>query len=434
MVVEQAEQTFAAFVLDQGSQAKSLLASIEKIDEVDADVHIVDAAIVDRTKRGRIKVHQTTDRGALKSGARGGTLGVIVGALVLGPAGAVVGGAAGSFLGSLRGKIHDTGINDKFMKEVAAEIEKGKSALFVQYEGNWSGSLGVVEQAIKEHNAMLFHSSLPADKARALQMLVVPAVEELGGEEALSDYEVDVEETVTSEEAAAAEAADEVVAEAPAPEVPVAEEPVAEAPAPEAPVAEVPAAAAAAMVAVGPGPADDLTQLAGIGPKSSAALNAAGISTYRALSEANEPQIRRALYASDMLPPANVSTWPGQAAYAAKGDWVGLMKRNQKASAAKASAASTAAASAAAAPANAPAAAPDDLTQISGIGPRLSSILSRGGVTTYSQLEQMSPDELREIIALGGALPPASLTSWPAQASYAVRGDWEGLASYNRSR
>src|SRR6185436_8641164 len=154
MVVEQAEQTFAAFVLDQGSQAKSLLASIEKIDEVDADVRIVDAAIVDRTKRGRIKVHQTTDRGALKSGARGGTLGVIVGALVLGPAGAVVGGAAGSFLGSLRGKIHDTGINDKFMKEVAAEIEKGKSALFVQYEGNWSGSLGVVEQAIKEHNAM----------------------------------------------------------------------------------------------------------------------------------------------------------------------------------------------------------------------------------------------------------------------------------------
>jgi predicted flap endonuclease-1-like 5' DNA nuclease/uncharacterized membrane protein len=413
MVVEQAEQTFAAFVLDKGSQAKSLLESIEKIDEIDTNVQIVDAAIVDRTKRGRIKIHQTTDRGALKSGARGGTLGVIVGALVLGPAGAVVGGAAGTVLGGLRGKIHDTGINDKFMKEVAAEIEKGKSALFVQYEGNWSGSLGVVEQAIKDHNAMLFHSSLPADKARTLQMLVVPAIEELGGEEAVADYEVEVEETVTADEAAAAEAADTVVAEAPAPEAPVEEAPA-------------PVAAAAAGVAVGPGPADDLTQLAGIGPKSAAALTAAGISTYQALSEANEPQIRRALYASDMLPPANVSSWPGQAEYAAKGDWVGLMKRNQKTSAAKPAAA-------AAAPA-APAAAPDDLTQISGIGPRLASILSRGGVTTYSQLEQMSPDELKEIIALGGALPPASLSSWPAQASYAVRGDFSGLASYNRSR
>src|SRR5690349_1291712 len=131
MAVELAEQTFAAFVLDTGSQAKSLLESIEKIDAIDTNVQIIDAAIVDRTKRGRIKVHQTRDPGALKSGARAGTLGVIVGALVLGPAGAVVGGAAGSVLGGLRGKIHDTGINDSFIKEVAAEIDKGKSALFV---------------------------------------------------------------------------------------------------------------------------------------------------------------------------------------------------------------------------------------------------------------------------------------------------------------
>ena len=36
MVVEQAEQTFAAFVLDKGSQAKSLLESIEKIEEIAA--------------------------------------------------------------------------------------------------------------------------------------------------------------------------------------------------------------------------------------------------------------------------------------------------------------------------------------------------------------------------------------------------------------
>jgi hypothetical protein len=55
-------------------------------------------------------------------------------------------------------------------------------------------------------------------------------------------------------------------------------------------------------------------------------------------------------------------------------------------------------------------------------------------MTTYAQLEQITPDELREIVALGGALPPASLASWPAQASYAVRGDWSGLAAYNRSR
>ncbi len=408
MAVEQVDQTLAAFMLDKGSAARSLLESLEKIDEIDTNVQIVAAAVVDRTRRGRIKVHQTRDRGALKSGTRGGAIGVIVGALVLGPAGAVVGGAAGTALGSLRGRIHDVGIDDKFMKQIATEIEKGKSALFVQYEGNWSGSLGVVEQAIRDHHATLFHSTLPADKAKALQALVIPVVEELGGDEAVSDYEVEVEETVTTEEAAAAEAADDAA--------------VAQAAAPEAPAEAEPPAAA---IAVAPAAADDLTQLAGIGPKGAAALTAAGITTCAALAQSNEPQIRHALYQSGMLPPGNVTSWPMQTEYAAKGDWQGLMKRNQKTKVAKAPAA-------AAAPE--PAAAPDDLTQISGIGPRIAPILSRGGVTTYSQLERMSPDELREIIALGGALPPGSLSSWPAQASYAVRGDWSGLATYNRSR
>ena len=40
--------------------------------------------------------------------------------------------------------------------------------------------------------------------------------------------------------------------------------------------------------------------------------------------------------------------------------------------------------------------------------------------------------ELRKIIAAGGALPPSRLDSWPAQASYATRGDWQGLAAYNK--
>ena len=64
----------------------------------------------------------------------------------------------------------------------------------------------------------------------------------------------------------------------------------------------------------------------------------------------------------------------------------------------------------------------------------MQSILNRGGVSTYAQLEQMSPDELREIVALGGALPPSAISSWPAQASFAARGDFSGLASYNKSR
>jgi predicted flap endonuclease-1-like 5' DNA nuclease len=301
-------------------------------------------------------------------------------------------GAAGGVLGGLRGGIHDTGIDDKFMRSVSKEIEKKKSALFVLYEGSWEHSIGLIEQAITDEHALLFNSTLPADKAAALQALVAPAVEALGGEEVVADYELEVAE--------APEAAPE---ETPAP--------VEEA-APVAPVAPVEARA------------DDLTQLVGIGPKASAALAAAGITTYTALAELNEPQLRRALHDSDMTPPANLVTWPMQASLASKGDWQGLMKYNNQAAASRPAPEKAAAV--------APAEPSDDLTQLHGIGPRIASILNDGGITSYNQLQHANTGELRQIIATGGALPPSSLESWPTQASYAARGDWSGLATYNR--
>ena len=187
------------------------------------------------------------------------------------------------------------------------EIEKRKSALFVLYEGSWEHSIGLIEQAITDEHALLFNSTLPADKAAALQALVEPAVEALGGEEVVADYELEVEE------------------------------------APEVAPAEAPAEEAARRLPVGSGcrvgggcapaevRADDLTQLVGIGPKAAAALAAAGVTTYAALAELNEPQLRRALHDGDMVPPANVGTWPMQASLASKGDWQGLMKYNNQA-------------------------------------------------------------------------------------------------------
>ena len=115
-----------------------------------------------------------------------------------------------------------------------------------------------------------------------------------------------------------------------------------------------------------------------------------------------------------MVPPANVASWPMQASYAAKGDWQGLMKYNKRGSEPTHRGATKSKAAA-------KAAAPDDLTQLNGIGPRISSILSDGGVTTYAELEHTDPSELRKIIAQGGALPPSSLDTWPTQASYAAR-------------
>ena len=168
---------------------------------------------------------------------------MVVGTILLGPAGAVVGGAAGGILAGLHNRFHDIGVDDKFMREVGKHIDRGMSILFVQYEGNWSHSIGAIEDAIKADGALLLYSDLSPEKAAALQALAETAVEELGGPEATADYEV-----AATPEAAAAEAAT-------MPAAPVAAAPV---------EATVPVAAAAAASSNGH---DDLTQIRESGPR-----------------------------------------------------------------------------------------------------------------------------------------------------------------------
>ena len=59
---DQAHTTLAAFTVENGDAARRLLKAIHRIDEANDNVKIVDAAVVDRGRFGRISVHQTTDR------------------------------------------------------------------------------------------------------------------------------------------------------------------------------------------------------------------------------------------------------------------------------------------------------------------------------------------------------------------------------------
>jgi predicted flap endonuclease-1-like 5' DNA nuclease len=341
----------------------------------------------------------------------------------------------------------------------------------VQYVGDWSASREAVEEAIKASQAKMIYSTLGAERVAEIQALLETAAEELGGEEVVSDYEI---ETAPVEEAVPAETGDDLTmikglgpktaavltaagittyAQLASTSEPDLRHIFAEAhtavpqnvntwamQAAFAKNGDWPGlnafnqkikdeAAAKAQPPAAPAEPDDLTQLAGIGPKVAKALNAAGYDTYEKLANTNEPQLRAAIHQADMLAPTSLPTWPMQATYAAKGDWQGLFKYNQKLSPGKAatSKAKTAAA-------EAPPAKPDDLTQIRGIGPRMASILAAGNVTTYAQLQQMSAEQLREIVSAGGALPPSSLATWPTQAAYAAKGDWRGLADYNKKQ
>jgi predicted flap endonuclease-1-like 5' DNA nuclease len=72
-------------------------------------------------------------------------------------------------------------------------------------------------------------------------------------------------------------------------------------------------------------PADDLTRIAGIGPKISNLLRGAGIATYAQLAATDVAQLKQIL-AQSGIRVADPGTWPEQARLAAAGDWDALKR------------------------------------------------------------------------------------------------------------
>ncbi|WP_281179840.1 helix-hairpin-helix domain-containing protein [Actinoplanes subtropicus] len=85
---------------------------------------------------------------------------------------------------------------------------------------------------------------------------------------------------------------------------------------PEPVAAAEPAAVAAAAPASAVATAtkgDNLTKIAGIGPKMATALAAAGITTYRQLADSDETALRAALAGAGVRAAPSIATWPERA-------------------------------------------------------------------------------------------------------------------------
>ena len=69
--------------------------------------------------------------------------------------------------------------------------------------------------------------------------------------------------------------------------------------------------------------------------------------------------------------------------------------------------------------------APDELTVIDGIGPKISGILREGGITTIDQLAACDVDYLQQLLVDAGVA--ANAETWPEQAGVAATGDLDAL-------
>lgn len=90
-------------------------------------IDLEDAAYVTKDREGRIRLHQSVNIPVI--GAVSGTFwGALIGLIFLNP---LLGAAIGAGSGALTGAIADYGINDDFMKGLAAELRPDSSALFI---------------------------------------------------------------------------------------------------------------------------------------------------------------------------------------------------------------------------------------------------------------------------------------------------------------
>ena len=76
---------------------------------------------------------------------------------------------------------------------------------------------------------------------------------------------------------------------------------------------------------------------------------------------------------------------------------------------------------------------PDDLTDVNGIGPKYSEILTNAGITTFAALAETSVERLQEVITEAGSTTAGNEETWPEQARLLAAGDTEGHAAYVES-
>jgi uncharacterized membrane protein len=90
-------------------------------------ISLGDAVIAVKNDAGEVKLNQLVNTTAIGA-ASGSFWGLLVGLLFLNP---ILGVAVGAASGAIGGALSDYGINDAFMKELAANIKPGNAALFL---------------------------------------------------------------------------------------------------------------------------------------------------------------------------------------------------------------------------------------------------------------------------------------------------------------
>ena len=118
--------TLVAIEYDDPFKAEEVRLSLMKLQK-EYLIDLEDAVVAVKNQKGKVRLHEAvnlTAAGALS----GGFWGMLIGMIFLNP---LLGMAMGAMAGAVSGALTDVGINDKFMKDLAANMKPGSSTLFV---------------------------------------------------------------------------------------------------------------------------------------------------------------------------------------------------------------------------------------------------------------------------------------------------------------
>lgn len=143
---------------DEAGKVRQTLSSIEHTGHLSLD----DSAIVIKDEDGKVHLKNEVDRG-VKIGALGGSvLGLLIGAVFF-PIGGLV---LGALSGALVGKLADTGVSQKFVKEVSEELKPGSSAIFFIVRGD---DPNPTVAALREYKGKVLQTTLPEEAEETLR-------------------------------------------------------------------------------------------------------------------------------------------------------------------------------------------------------------------------------------------------------------------------
>jgi uncharacterized membrane protein len=153
--------TLVVIGYDDEFKAEEVRLKLRKLQK-DYLIDLEDAVVAVKNAKGKVKLHQAVNLTA--AGAiTGGFWGSLIGLIFLNP---ILGAAVGASAGAVSGALADVGINDNFMKELAAAMNPGSSALFVLVR---KATPDKVLEEVKGTGGKILKTSLSHDDEAKLQ-------------------------------------------------------------------------------------------------------------------------------------------------------------------------------------------------------------------------------------------------------------------------